>query len=82
VWASRAACTFTDRFGIETIPVDMAPAQRAAAVRVRMKLKLPDAHAIATAIHAERLWGEDVRVESFDRKVIKAFETLRGSASD
>lgn len=64
------------RFGIETIPVDMALAQRAAAVRVRTKLKLPDAYAVATAIHAEKRGHEDVRLESFDLKVIRAYEKL------
>ena len=65
------------RFGIETIQVDMAVAQRAAAVRVRTKLKLPDAYAIATAIHAERLWREEVRIESFDKKVLNAYRKVR-----
>src|SRR5262245_15097514 len=35
------------RFGIETIEVDMALARRAAAVRARTRLKLPDAYALA-----------------------------------
>ncbi len=64
------------RFGVETVEVDMALAQRAAAVRVRTKLKLPDAYAIATAIHAEQRGHADVRLESFDKKVIKAYENL------
>ncbi len=64
------------RFGVETIQVDMALAQRAAAVRVRTKLKLPDAYAIATAIHAEKRCHEAVRLESFDLKVIRAYEKL------
>ena len=64
------------RFGIETIQVDMALARRAAAVRARTKLKLPDAYALATAIHAEKRGHDDVRIESFDRKVNKAFAEL------
>lgn len=64
------------RFGIETIHVDMALARRAAAVRARTKLKLPDAYALATAIHAKKRGHEDVRIESFDRKVNKAFAEL------
>lgn len=64
------------RFGIETIQVDMALARRAAAVRARTKLKLPDAYALATAIHAEKRGHGDVRIESFDRKVNKAFAEL------
>ena len=39
---------------IETIQVDMDLARRAAAVRARTRLKLPDAYALATAIHAEK----------------------------
>lgn len=64
------------RFGIETIQVDMALAQRAAAVRVRTGLKLPDAYALATAIHAEKRGHGDVRLESFDERVVKAYEKL------
>jgi len=65
------------RLGIETIQVDMALARQAAAVRAQTKLKLPDAYALATAIHAEKRGHEDVRIESFDRKVNKAFAELR-----
>ncbi len=64
------------RFGIETIQVDLALARRAAAVRVRTRLKLPDAYAIATAIHAEKRGHADVRLESFDAKVVKAYGGL------
>ena len=65
------------QLGIETIQVDMDLARRAAAVRARTNLKLPDAFALATAIHAEKRGHGDVRVESFDRKVNKAFADLR-----
>jgi predicted nucleic acid-binding protein len=65
------------RFGIETIHVDMALAQRAASVRVQTGLKLPDAYALATAIHAEKRGYADVRLESFDEKVVKAYTALR-----
>jgi predicted nucleic acid-binding protein len=64
------------RFGIETIQVDMALARRAAAVRVRTNLKLPDAYTLATAIHAEKRGHEDVRLESFDKKLNNAFADL------
>ncbi|MDQ3670494.1 MAG: type II toxin-antitoxin system VapC family toxin [Actinomycetota bacterium] len=64
------------RFGIETIQVDMDLARRAAAVRARTNLKLPDAFALATAVHAEKRGHEDVRIESFDKKVNKAFADL------
>jgi predicted nucleic acid-binding protein len=64
------------RFGMETIQVDLALARRAAAVRVRTRLKLPDAYALATAIHAEKRGHGDVRLESFDEKVLKAYKAL------
>ncbi len=64
------------RFGIEALQVDLALARRAAAVRVRTSLKLPDAYALATAIHAEKRGHTDVRLESFDAKVIKAYASL------
>jgi predicted nucleic acid-binding protein len=59
------------RVGIETIQVDMALAGRATAVRVRTWLRLPDAYALATAIHADKRGHADVRLETFDEKVIK-----------
>jgi predicted nucleic acid-binding protein len=64
------------RFGIETIQVDMALARRAAAVRARTRLKLSDAYALATAIHAEKRGRADVRLETFDKRVIKAYNAL------
>jgi len=64
------------RFGIETIQVDMALARRAAAVRARTRLKLPDAYALATTIHAEKHGDADVRLESFDEKVITGYAAL------
>ena len=64
------------RFSIETIQVDLALARRAAAVRVRTGLKLPDSYAVATAIDAERRGQDDVRLESFDAKVVKAYAAL------
>jgi predicted nucleic acid-binding protein len=70
------------RFGIETIQVDMALARRAAAVRVRTKLKLPDAYALATAIHAEKRGHADVRLESFDKKVVRAHAALHAGRSE
>jgi predicted nucleic acid-binding protein len=63
-------------FAIETIVVDMELARRAAAVRAGTKLKLPDAYALATAIHAERSGHGDVRLESFDKRVRKAYRDL------
>lgn len=70
------------RFGIETIQVDMALARRAAAVRARTKLKLPDAYALATAIHAEQRGYADVRLESFDKRVVEAHATLHTRLSE
>jgi predicted nucleic acid-binding protein len=64
------------RFGIETVQVDMDLARRAAAVRARTKLKLPDAFMLATAIQVEKRGYDDVRIESFDKKVNKAFVDL------
>jgi predicted nucleic acid-binding protein len=70
------------RFGIETIGVDMALARRAAAVRARTRLKLPDAYALATAIHAEKSGHSDVRLETFDEKVIRAYKALHPLSPD
>ena len=70
------------RFGIETVQVDMALARRAASVRARTRLKLPDAFALATAIHAEQRGDTDVRLESFDEKVIRAYKELHPLSPD
>ena len=64
------------RLGIETVPVDMALARLAAAVRARTRLKLPDAYAVATAIHAEKLGHDDVPLDSFDKQLVNAHAAL------
>jgi predicted nucleic acid-binding protein len=68
--------------GIETIQIDMALARRAAAVRARTRLKLPDAYALATAVHAEKRGHADVRIETFDEKVMAAYQALRPPRAD
>ena len=67
------------QFAIEVVTVDMAFAKRAAAVRARTGLKLPDACALATAIHAEDRGYEDVRLLSFDEQVLRAHAELHPS---
>ena len=64
-------------FAIEIVTVDGAFAKRAAAVRARTGLKLPDAYALATAIHAEHRGFSDVSLASFDEKVLRAHAELR-----
>lgn len=61
---------------IVTIQVDMELARRAAAVRERTRLKLPDAYAVATAIHHEHRGHADVRLESFDETVTRRYADL------
>jgi predicted nucleic acid-binding protein len=65
------------RLVIETVTADAALAQRAAAVRARTNLKLPDAYALATAVHAEQRGWRDVEVASFDKAVLQARDELR-----
>ncbi len=64
-------------FSIEIMIVDGALARRAAAVRARTDLKLPDAYTLATAIHAEHNGHDDVRLASFDKAVLRAHAQLR-----
>ncbi len=64
------------RLAIEVVNVDAQLAREAAAVRARTKLKLPDSYALATALQASRGGQAEVRVETFDKKVIKAYKTL------
>ena len=63
-------------FSIEIITVDGAFARRAAAVRARTGLRLPDAYALATAIHAEHNGHDDVRLATFDKAVLRAHAEL------
>jgi hypothetical protein len=49
---------------------------------VLTRLKLPDAYALATAIHAEQRGHADVRLESFDVRVIKAYTNLPPLSAD
>jgi predicted nucleic acid-binding protein len=64
------------QFSIETIIVDMDLAKRAATVRARTNVKLPDAFALATAIHAEHRGWENVEMASFDEAVLRAHSEL------
>jgi hypothetical protein len=63
-------------FAIEIMVVDMAFAKHAAAVRARTGLKLPDAYALAAAIHSEHRGFSDVTLASFDAEVLRAHAEL------
>lgn len=64
------------RFGILTVTVDKGLAERASAIRARTDLKLPDAYALATCVHAEHRGYDEVRLATFDAKVQKAYAAL------
>jgi predicted nucleic acid-binding protein len=64
------------QFSIETINVDVDFANRAAVVRARSGLKLADAFALATVVHAEHRGYEDVELATFDEDVLKAHAEL------
>jgi predicted nucleic acid-binding protein len=61
---------------IETVPVDVALAERAASVRARTNLKLPDAFVLATAILMEHRGHQDVQLATFDDAVMRAHAAL------
>lgn len=63
--------------GITIATVDADLAERAAAVRERTGLKLPDAYVLATVVHLEHRGREDVRLASFDERVLGARAALR-----
>jgi hypothetical protein len=46
-------------------------------VRARTGLKLPDAYALATAADAAARTRGEVRLDTFDQQVARAFEALR-----
>jgi len=79
---ARLVDVMLTRLAIETIPVDGPLARAAADVRERTRLKLPDAFALATAIHVEERPDTDVRLESFDERVLKAHAALRRASGD
>jgi predicted nucleic acid-binding protein len=62
---------------IETIGVDTGLAERAAAARAQTGVRLPDAFALATAMHAEHRGWHDVRLATFDERLRKAHAELR-----
>ena len=74
--ASELVSQMLVQYGIETITVDAALANRAATVRARTGVRLPDAFALATVIHAEHRGYADVALASFDRVVLKAYAEL------
>lgn len=70
IWDMVAGLSF------EIIPADTGLSSRAAAVRADKNLKLPDAFAVATALSVQRGGGDDVRLETFDQEVRKAYPAL------
>ncbi len=70
IWDMVAGLSF------EIIPADTGLSTRAAAVRAEKNLKLPDAFAVATALAAQRGGSDDVRLETFDQDVRKAYPDL------
>lgn len=64
------------QLSIEVVSVDADLAERAATIRVRTNLKLPDAFALATVVQAERRGHVDVELASFDERLLKAREHL------
>jgi predicted nucleic acid-binding protein len=76
VGAQEQVKVMITRFAINIAQVDMALAERAAAVRARTGLKVPDAYALATAVHLEQLGRVDVKLASFDGAVARAHAAL------
>lgn len=74
--AGRIMAMFT-RFRFEIVAADAVLAHKAAEVRAQMNLKLPDAYVVATALSAA-MRSDDVRLESFDRDVIKVYASIIG----
>ncbi len=65
------------QFSIDIVVVDRLLAERAALVRARTALKLPDAYAVAAALQAEERASDDVALASFDTAVVRAHSRLR-----
>jgi predicted nucleic acid-binding protein len=78
---ARTVDAMLARLTFETVPVDRELARRAASVRAQTNLKLPDAFAVATAVDAGGRGHVDVRIESFDADVLRAYEQAGLSAT-
>ncbi len=61
-------------FGVARVDAELA--EQAASVRARTSLKLPDAYALATAVQLEVRGRSDVRLATFDKKVLQAHRDL------
>ncbi len=78
---ARTVDAMLARLSVEVVNVDAQLARGAAAVRARTKLKLPDSYALATALQSSRSGQAEVRLETFDKKVIKAYNQLFASTA-
>jgi predicted nucleic acid-binding protein len=74
-----AVDAMVSRFAIEVIAADRDLGRRAASIGRQSALKLPDAFAVATASRVRDFDRDDVRLESFDTAVLKAFADLGSS---
>lgn len=70
------------RLGIEIRSVDATLARRAAAVRAGTDLAIPDAYVLATLIAADERSAGDVRLESFDERLLKARARLAAAPTE
>ena len=64
------------RLSIEIRPVDAVIARRGAAVRATTGLALPDAYVVAVGLQAREGGAADVRVESFNRRLLRAYSEI------
>jgi predicted nucleic acid-binding protein len=71
--AAEAVDAMLADHAVGVVAADRTVAARAAAVRARTGLRLPDAYVVATALAAG---ADDVRVESFDRRLLAAYAAL------
>lgn len=67
---------FVERLSVEVRPVGAALALRGATVRARTGLALPDAYVVAVGLEARESGSGDVRVESFDQRLLRAYSDL------
>lgn len=66
------------RLGVELVPVDHAVARRAAEVRARTGLAVPDACVVASALEVVATRGGPARVATFDERLGRVAAELIG----
>ncbi len=76
----ESARRFIEGLRAEIVPLDADRARKAAAIRSRTGLKLPDACVIAAALEMQGRQPDPVHIASFDKRLLAVWQNLSRSA--